>query len=167
MSGLKVIKRTPDLGIKIRLQPVVEPVEPVGPVGCPCEATGVEWADMPYWYEYDDGSGGFFLPGELSPIEDNPGRISHFQYEDYGEGIVHRFVGVPIGPKTAGLRWELEWLAPATLGVSAVSSGPVVIVTVPRYPLGSDLTDSSIVRASAYCGDVLVGVLELEIRRGG
>lgn len=170
MSGLKVIKRTPDLGIKIRLQPVVVPAPALAPGpaagGCPCEATGVAWADIPHLHLDDYGD--WLQHAPFSPSLDTPGRMQIEQPQDYGAwSPTVRMVGVPLGAQTAGVTWVLDWLTPATYGVSVASSGPVFIVTIPPRPVAGDGFDPSVLQARALCGDVLVGTLELEILRSG
>lgn len=173
----KVIKRTPDLGIRIRLQPVsatpTDKPAPSAPVPAGgCDVTGVAWAS-PVLRNTDDPEYPYlFLPQLDSAIDYEAPDITRVR--SWVAGVfgsdVSQAVGFAVGPATAGVRWEVsvtstEWpgsdtpLRAAEWDYYTVEVyGPVVVVTQLAGPIPYDAWHADIT-LSAFCGAAPVGTL--------
>ena len=153
----RVVKRTPDVGLKLRLQrigvdtPVAlgQTTTPPDPGGC--EVSSVHWCVR---LPFDDFSSHEFWRSDYIRIQ-SPDAW-------YGAPAVVVF-GVPLGAATGAVSWLWSWSEPPTRDESVVQSGPVLIVTVPPTDLGDYPDYLRILSATAYCGGVAVGSLELRV----
>lgn len=151
----RVVKRTPDLGLTLRLQRVAElggavvalPDAGSGAEPGACSVSGVTWAlglpyDQHFLDDVDTGEPSILLPS-----------------------VAYRnrtLFGIPLGDSPGGVVWQWSWSSAPERGETVEQSGAVLVVTVPS----SDFVDDRYARylsASAYCGDSLVGTLNLRV----
>lgn len=181
----RVIQRTPDLGIKIKLQrlPVV-PVQTDAPAPAPapagaCSVFGAGWlVNIENWnYDYFEpynSDGWMFEGGELE--YDAGGKLlnalgSEFRCTQleigtspYERWAGHTFFAVMQGESMSGVRWEFEWDAPSdddssrsVLGHAVSVFGNVLQVKT-QAPYGGDMSRETLT-VRAFCGDELVSTL--------
>lgn len=151
----RVVKRTPDLGLTLRLQRVAElggavvalPDAGSGAEPGACSVSGVTWAlGLPY---------GFSSMDDFDPV------LPSIQLPSAAYGNRTLF-GIPLGDSPGGVVWQWSWSSAPAHGETVEQSGAVLVVTVPS-------SDSYFVfyerylSASAYCGDSLVGTLNLRV----
>lgn len=123
----KVIKRTPDLGIGIKLQPLSAPAPDAPPAQTPCDVTGAYWAatlgttyraDSPDFYSWVSGPtvNEFVADVEMPPYF---AAADDWTYEYWRLSRVglrmdmrYGFIGVPFGPSTGGVTWTWDWDIP-------------------------------------------------------
>lgn len=184
----KVIKRTPDLGIGIKLQPLgvgasAEQSVPAAPAQS-CAVASVGWAwDYRTFYPHfvSDPSSDFPMGGPFINVdENNGGRAIRIGVPPpawtpdlwWGEHDAYVFYGVPEGAAISGVRWTWEVsgveAAMAALdagggqwsGIMVDSVGPLLRVRI------GDLDPAGVmwsvqVNAVAHCGSEEVGTLWL------
>lgn len=182
----KVIKRTPDLGIGIKLQPLGDAAEQPVPAAAAqsCVVSGVGWA-----WDYrsfdptsvSNPSADFPLGGPLVNVDENVGgravRINvtppAWMADAWsGEHDAYIFYGVPEGDAIAGLSWtwEVSGVTEAQAAIGGAGgqwSGLVVDSVGPllRVRIGdldpADAVWSVTITATARCGTDDVGTLSL------
>lgn len=168
----RVVQRTPNLGLSIRLQrlaadsdplplpPAPDPDPDPDPGGCPCDATGVTWAivpnAVPFW------GGHFPMLPTLHP-QTQPHQTSLSIVADGLGGFTWRLIGAPLGVHVGGVTWDISWSAPSVFGESATAAGPVLVVSIPPsdYAPGGAIVNT--LTATAYCGEDPVGTLTLQL----
>lgn len=165
----RVIQRSPDLGLTIKLQRLAAQAEPAvslapspdpdpdpdpDPVGCPCDATAAMWAEVPALV-----GGVRTFSGATWGSADPP---TFFQVRAPKLPQTHswRFVGVPLGSAVGGVTWDLAWSIPPIIGETAVAAGPSFVVTIPAADPGLDF---NFLTAKAYCGTTLVATLTFRL----
>lgn len=170
----RVVQRTPNLGLSIRLQPLAADADllPLRPAPDPdpdpdpdpvsgCEVSGVAWGTLPTTigpyqtyspivYSTDGGATNWRL---------DPRSV-------YGSTpVTSTVVGIPSGASIDGVRWEWAWMAGEPIvPVSITASPQLLVVSVPPIDLANDYKYSSwSLSAQAFCGDTLVGTLTLQL----
>lgn len=121
----KVIKRTPDLGIGIKLQPLSAPAPDAPPAQTPCDVTGAYWALTldSQWQQLEPDPWNAIWPvsvgNYVADVEIGDYLDSGYSYElwritrcairmDRRAGLV----GIALGPAAAGVRWTWDWVIP-------------------------------------------------------
>lgn len=189
MSAPKVIKRTPDLGLKIRLQPVADAGPAAAPGGCPCNATGVvwlvrptyvyeasEWGDYADWYfpslSTSEAVGvtewGSLVYGEENPRPDTfirTGAPYYYEGEPASQAVV--FVAAPVGPEVRGIQWSVDRVGSEAFSIEIDISGPFASVTLNPAVLDDLLPGFTTLTLTARCGDAVVGELQLQVTHEG
>ena len=162
----RVVQRTPNLGLSIRLQPLAADADPLpmppspdpDPTGCPCSATAVTWGEIP---GYISRRGGFSFGITGSSIPYTSASV-YAPASDLGETHAWTLVGIPLGDAVGGVEWDFSWASPPIWGESASSSGPLLFVSIPATESGADQNSLA---ATARCGETVIGQLTLTVRR--
>lgn len=163
MSTTKVIKRTPDLGLKIRLQPVAEAAPcDCAPGGSGCEVTDTLWAAIPVVYQFEDY--GYIEGGVSYDTERQPLDPRNMMTAPNGEGEPEKVhYGVPLGPSVDDVIWTWSAAEASAAGVTVQQIGGAIEVAIL-----SRFTDHSEdvrlpVLFTALCGTTEVGWLRLTV----
>lgn len=153
----RVVKRTPDLGLKIRLQRVGDyggaVSAPVGSGGgsgpVPCSVSGVSWAlGLPY----------------DSHFMDRIGAVDPPEFWVVSSALrTRRVFGVPFGDAPDDVDWTWSWSAAPERGETVEQVGSLLLVTLPNTHDQGVAYDRWL-SASAYCGGAQVGTLSLRYR---
>lgn len=171
---MTVIQRTPNLGIKIKLQPEK---------GCGCNATGVVWLVKPNyehgseegyrWAEWStpglstaeavgvEVSGGFGF-AEQPGLETFVGTDTPAYYDGELPPRPYVFAAAAIGPEVRGIQWSAERVGSAQFSIDIDTNGPVAWVTI--NPIMNPPVGYTTVTLTARCGDSVVGRLRLQVR---
>ena len=168
----RVVQRTPNLGLSIRLQrlaadsdplplpPTPDPDPDPEPTGCPCSATAVTWGEIP---AYKSGALAFSraIQGSSMPYTE---AFTVAPSADAGDTHTWTLCGIPLGDAVGGVVWDIAWAVPPSFGESASSSGPLLIVSLPPAP-GSEGFGFNSLTATARCGETVIGELSLTVMR--
>ncbi|HRD33522.1 MAG TPA: hypothetical protein PLR02_04650 [Rhodocyclaceae bacterium] len=172
---MTVIQRTPNLGIKIKLQPEQQ--------GCGCNATGVGWLVKPIyatggegaerWAEWRtpglstseavgmEDSGGFGWAEQPAPQTFIGTGVPGYYYNDL-PAPPHVFAAAAIGPEVRGIQWSAERVGSAQFSIDIDTNGPVAWVTI--NPIMNPPAGYTTITLTARCGDSVVGRLRLQVR---
>lgn len=174
---MRVVQRTPNLGLSIRLQrqaaapdplpqpPAPDPDPDPDPGGCPCDATGVTWAIVP---DAVFGLGAYYPMQPTLQPQTQPHQTSLFIVAPGSGGFAvppWRLIGAPLGVHVGGVTWDISWSAPSVFGESATAAGPVLVVSIPPSDYASDGAIFNTLTATAYCGEDPVGTLTLGLQK--
>ena len=176
---MRVVQRTPNLGLSIRLQrqvaapdslppppaPDPDPDPDPDPGGCPCDATGVTWAIVPDAVPVGDG---YYPRLPTLQFQTQPHQTSLSIVAAGSDGFAAptwRLIGAPLGVHVGGVTWDISWSAPSVFGESATAAGPVLVVSIPPSDYASGGAIVNTLTATAYCGEDPVGTLTLRLRK--
>ena len=170
----RVVQRTPNLGLSIRLQRLAVDSDPLplppapdpdpdtdpdpDPTGCPCSATAVTWGEIP---AYKSGTRAFSgaIQGSAMPYTS---AFTLAPDSDAGDTHTWTLVGIPLGDAVGGVEWDIAWSTPPSFGEAATSSGPLLIVSLPPASRGFG---SNSLTATGRCGETVIGQLTLTVIR--
>ena len=163
----RVIQRTPDLGIKIKLQrlPVV-PVQTDAPAPAPAGACNVFGAGWLVTLGLGDEGNWVFEGSDVSAHDYSADfRCTQIEIETIyrKEWPGHTFFAVMQGESMSDVRWEFEWDTPgddpsvSAMGHAASSFGNVFQVKTQESYGEREARETLTVRA--FCGDELVSTL--------
>jgi len=166
----RVVQRTPNLGLSIRLQrldsepaarPLLVPPDPdpdpdPDPEPAGCDVSGVRWAELP---PFVTGIGwGYAHPS----VEAGPEYLSVVAVSTRASpSYTLRLIGVPLGAQVAGVLWQWSWSTAPTNGESVKADGPLLFVDIPAAAPNTGY--ENLLTGNAYCGTSLVGTLRLLI----
>lgn len=188
---MTVIQRTPNLGLKIRLQPLAGPAAVAMPTVTPapggCDVDGVVWLVRPNYRStaYEGGVEAYWELPNLNSYAavgmdetgsliypdggaQGPDFVQVRMPVDWGEDTPEppvTLVGAALGPQVREVVWSVERSGPVTMPCSFDVSGPLawcVIGPVLVY-LAEPLMGYEDITLSARCGGSVVGTLRLQI----
>lgn len=184
MSAPRIIKRTPDFGLRIKLQPLAEAGPAAAPAGG-CDVTGVMWVAYPNLQEYRWGEEVWYerVFPHVGPDEQVGDSINQsgdaafiyvsppyfYSYSDESERPPSNvYAGVALGPQTRNVQWSAE-RSGSLFPITVDTSGPVALVTLTPFQIdgGPNWFTFENITLTARCGDAVVGVLRMQVRLDG
>lgn len=168
----RVVQRTPNVGLTIRLQEIPSPDVDLAPARPPdpdpdpdpvagCQVSAVAWGTIPTTI----GPYQTYSPIVYS----TDGSAINWRLDPrsvYGNTpVASTVVGIPSGAAIDGVLWEWAWISGEPIvPVSITASPQLLVVSVPAIDVANDYKYSSWnLSAQAFCGETLVGTLTLQL----